>query len=401
MDPRIKSAGDGGRWRGADSNRSEHAVAFLFASFHLSTASEITKLIRENVGVLGGFIALLSAATFAFNNASVRRGVLTGSVLQAMAITVPIGLPISFLAAVATGSLAAVAGFSTRALLALSLSGIMHFVWGRYCNYRATRAIGTNLVAPIQQINLIVTLLLAIWILGETLTPLRMLGIVLVLLGPSLTLRERDTKSVPALCAPAALGADVTVEDVADIPADELVMAGAPVFRPSYAEGYFWALLSATGYGLSPILVRIGLEGKGLAVSVAGNLVASLAATGMMGLFLLPPRQLRRALAVEREPAKWFTLSGILVAISQLFLYMAMSIAPVTVVSPINRLSILFRLYFSRLLNPQHEVFGGKVVLGTVVSLTGAVVLSLSVDAVQSWLPLPEPVLAALRWHWP
>ena len=41
--------------------------------------------------MLGGFIALLSAATFAFNNASMRRGVLTGSVLQAMAITVPIG----------------------------------------------------------------------------------------------------------------------------------------------------------------------------------------------------------------------------------------------------------------------------------------------------------------------
>jgi drug/metabolite transporter (DMT)-like permease len=134
--------------------------------------------------VLGGLIALLSAATFAFNNASVRRGVLTGSVLQAMAITVPIGLPISFLVAVATGSLAAVAGFSSRALLALSLSGIMHFVWGRYCNYRATRAIGTNLVAPVQQINLIFTLLLAIWILGETLTPLRVLGIALVLLGP-------------------------------------------------------------------------------------------------------------------------------------------------------------------------------------------------------------------------
>ena len=73
-----------------------------------------------------------------------------------------------------------------------------------------------------------------------------------------------------------------------------------------------------------------------------------------------------------------------LVAISQLFLYMAMSIAPVTVVSPINRLSILFRLYFSRLLNPQHEVFGGKVVLGTIVSLSGAVVLSLSIDSVQS-----------------
>jgi uncharacterized membrane protein len=346
--------------------------------------------------LLGAIIALFSAATFAFNNASVRRGVLTGTVLQAMAITVPIGLPISFVIALATGSLAAVAGFSTRALVALSLSGIMHFVWGRYCNYRATRAIGTNLVAPIQQINLIFTLCLAVWILGETLTPLRMLGIVLVLLGPSFTLRAgREPASQP-------LGADVTHGDLAT---GDLALASAaqahPAFKPRHAEGFFWALLSATGYGLSPILVRIGLEGKGIAVSVAGNLVASIAATAVMMLFLLPPRQMREALAVGREPAKWFTLSGVLVCISQIFLYAAMSIAPVTIVSPINRLSILFRLYFSRLLNPHHEVFGGKVVAGTVVSLLGAFVLSLSTDTVLAMLPLPEPIMAVLRWHWP
>jgi hypothetical protein len=46
-------------------------------------------------------------------------------------------------------------------------------------------------------------------------------------------------------------------------------------------------------------------------------------------------------------------------------------------------------------------VFGGKVVLGTIVSLTGAVVLSLSIDSVQSWLSLPEAALSVLRWHWP
>ena len=69
------------------------------------------------------------------------------------------------------------AGFSPRALAALALAGILHFVWGRYCNYRATSAIGTNLVAPVQQVNLIVTLSLAIWLLGEQLTPLRVLGI--------------------------------------------------------------------------------------------------------------------------------------------------------------------------------------------------------------------------------
>ena len=50
-------------------------------------------------GLFGGLLALLSAATFAFNNASLRRGVLTGSVAQAMAVTVPIGFPIFLLAA--------------------------------------------------------------------------------------------------------------------------------------------------------------------------------------------------------------------------------------------------------------------------------------------------------------
>ena len=54
--------------------------------------------------MLAGFLALLSAATFAFNNASLRRGVLTGSVWQAMVITVPLGLPVFFIAALVSGT---------------------------------------------------------------------------------------------------------------------------------------------------------------------------------------------------------------------------------------------------------------------------------------------------------
>jgi len=97
----------------------------------------------------------------------------------------------------------------------------------------------------------------------------------------------------------------------------------------------------------------------------------------------------------------FFTLSGFLVFLSQMFLYMAMSVAPVTVVSPINRLSILFRLYFSRWLNPKHEVLGSSVIAGTVVSILGAVALSMSTEVVQSIVPLPDGVIALLNWHWP
>jgi drug/metabolite transporter (DMT)-like permease len=148
--------------------------------------------------VLGGFLSLVAAVTFAFNNASARRGVLTGTLAQALAITVPIGVPMFFVAALIAGTLGMVSAFSGEAVLALSAAGIIHFVLGRYCNFRATRAMGANLVAPLQQVSLVLTLGLAILILGETLTPLRLIGIALVVLGPMLTLRgESEQRTRP------------------------------------------------------------------------------------------------------------------------------------------------------------------------------------------------------------
>jgi uncharacterized membrane protein len=346
--------------------------------------------------VLGGLLAVFSAATFAFNNASVRRGVLSGTVGQAMAITVPLGVPLFLLAALTSGHLGDVWEFSPQALAALALAGILHFVWGRYCNYRATSAIGSNLVAPVQQVNLIVTLWLAIWLLGEQLTPLRILGIGLILLGPSVSMRAKaEEPSGRELSQESDF--DTNVIDKNDAGARDETLG----FKPRYAEGYLFALLSATGYGVSPILVRVGLENKGIGTSLAGGLVAYVAATGVMAVILTWPGNFRHALAVDRGAARWFTLSGFLVFFSQMFLYMAMSVAPVTVVSPINRLSMLFRLYFSRWLNPQHEVFGGSVIVGTILSLLGALTLSVTTETVQSILPLPDAVIEFINWHWP
>jgi len=337
--------------------------------------------------MLGGLLAICSAATFAFNNASMRRAVLTGSVVQGMAITVPIGVPLFFAAALATGNLAAVAGFTPKTLIALSAAGVLHFVWGRYFNYRATRAMGTNLVAPVQQFNLLVTLVVAIWLLGEHLTPLKVLGIALILAGPTFTMSPGRTDP-PSASAP-----------VENLPAADAEKPTA--FQPNYAEGYLCALLSAIGYGLSPILVRVGLEDQGLGGSLAGGLVSYVAATLVFALIMLWPGQIRHVLAVDREAAKWFTFSGLLVFLSQMFLYMALAVAPVTVVAPINRLSLLFRLYFSRLLNPNHEVFGGGVIVATFVSLAGALALTLSIDVVQTLVPLPPGMVTVLNWRWP
>lgn len=336
-------------------------------------------------GLFGGLLALLSAATFAFNNASLRRGVLTGSVAQALAITIPIGFPIFLGVALLTGQINAVFQFPTKAVLLLLSAGVIHFVWGRYCNYRATRAIGANLVAPVQQMSLIVTLLLALTVLGEVLTPLRLLGIFLVLIGPTVSGRGEALKNNGK-------------KGDARQPIDP---AKAQAFEPKYAEGYLFALLSTTGYGVSPILVRLALEHKGFGSSIAAGLLAYTAATVAMGVILLWPGLWREVRNTERVAVKWFTISGVFVCMSQMFLYMAVSLAPLTIVTPINRLSLVFRLYFGKLLNPEHEMFGGRIILGTIVCLAGAAVLSLSTESVVDALPLPAWIEPVLHWHWP
>jgi uncharacterized membrane protein len=341
--------------------------------------------------VLGGFLALLSAATFAFNNACTRRGVLNASVSQALIVTVPIGVPIFFVVALVSGYLGLVLGFSLQSLLWLAGAGVLHFVWGRYCNYRATKALGSNLSGPIQQSDLVLSLGLAILFLGESLTPLRILGIALVLLGPALTLRA-DVEAGRNLAR---------VSDQAETAAEGDDAPATPKFKPNFAEGYLFALLSGTGYGVSPILIRMGLQDAGPGASLAGGLVSYVAATLAVALLLLWPGQLRHALALNRNSAKWFTYSGILVCLSQIFRYLALAVAPVTVVAPILRLSLVFRVMFSWLINREHEVFSGGVIAGIAISLLGALALSLSADVVRSLLPLPDAVAELLRWQWP
>lgn len=329
--------------------------------------------------MLGGVLALISAVSFAWSNATVRRGVLFGTVLQAVGISLPIALPVFVAAMLLSGGFKALATFNLRSWGLLALAGVIHFAWGRYCNYRATKAIGANLVAPIQQCSLIITLALAVFWLGEPLTLLRLIGIVLVIAGPAMTIGpvKRPTGASPP------------------------ETAGETTFIPEYAEGYLYAGLSAIGFGLSPIIIRMAFVKKSIAIGIAGGFVSYLAATVALMLVLCLPGRWSDFRRVDRSTATWFIVSGLLAALSQMTRYMALAVAPVSVVSPIQRLSLVFRVYFGWLINPKHEVFDGRVIAGTAVSLLGAVALSVSIGDVAQFASLPAGLETLLGWHWP
>ena len=114
---------------------------------------------------------------------------------------------------------------------------------------------------------------------------------------------------------------------------------------------------------------------------------------------MLWPGQLRHVLSIDPVPAKWFVASGVLVTVSQAFFYMALVVAPVSVVMPILQLHLVFRFLMARLMNPHHEMFGGMMMVATALSVVGAAALSLDPEFLIAHVPLPEAVVAMLRWR--
>src|SRR5262249_46700662 len=150
--------------------------------------------------MLGAVFAILAAATFAFNNATARRGVITGTALQAMAVTIPIGLACFIPAALLTGAATTLAQLPARSIAWMAGVGLLHFILGRYCNYRANQAAGVNLTAPVVQLQVFVSVILAVIILHEPCTVLQLAGGILMLAGSLITQRQpiKQKKEPPA-----------------------------------------------------------------------------------------------------------------------------------------------------------------------------------------------------------
>ena len=338
--------------------------------------------------MLGILYTLIAAASFGLNNATVRRGVITGTVAQAVMLSMPIGLAMFAGAAALDGQLDSLGRFTSDHAALLMAAGIVHFVFGRYCNYRSIQAMGSNLSAPIQQWTLLVTLTLAVAFLHETLDPLKLAGIALLAAGPAMVVGAQKSR-----------GRGIPRPARAATPKSAGAAAAPPTFEPKMTEGYIFGILSCFAYGSSPILVRAGLEGTGLAL--AGGVISYGAATAVIALgFLWRPIR-HDAGTIDRSNVPWFIWTGVTVCLSQIFLYLAMAVAPVTVVQPLMRFSTVFRTFFAWVFNREQESFDPSLLGAIAISTVGAFALAFEGATVARWIDAPAWLAAILSWKWP
>ncbi len=335
--------------------------------------------------MLGAILSIAAAITFALNSALMRRGVLTASPIHAVAISVWLGAILFVVVVAVAGEFAGLREISPRNYGLLAGAGIIHFLGGRYCNYRSIQAAGANLVGPVQGLHLFVSLVLALVLLGEQLSVLKALGIAMLILGPGVALRKRkDRHGNAERAVPSPAGADI-----------------APAkFTPRMAEGMLFAGLTALIWGTTPIMVRASLEGH--SYSQLGALISYSAAALVLIPLFATGRRAATLVDIDRGAARWFAYGGVAVFVSQVFRYAALSIAPVIVVEPLLRLYLVFRLVFSYLMNREHEIFDAGVLVGTALSVLGALVIVAPAELAIDFLPIsPELARVLLAWRWP
>jgi drug/metabolite transporter (DMT)-like permease len=347
--------------------------------------------------LLGVLYAALGALTFALNNVTMRRGVVTGSVLQGMALTVPIG-GLSFLVmTVAFGELGQLVAFPTGALSWLACQGVVHFVIGRYCNYKSNQLMGVNLTAPVIQLQVPFAMMLAVVTLHEKFTVLQAIGSALML-GGSFIAQGNGGKAKKK--ASAQLSAPTPIPTV---PAQKEMAASEPkpkpTFQPRVFSGYIFALAAAMCYGSSPLMARQAFLHAPGASTAAGGCLAYTAATLFFSLILLKPGSWGDIKSMKRENLPWFLSSAVLVAVSQAFVYASLAIAPLMVVTPILQLSLVFRLFLSQWINRDYEVMNTAVITGAFTAVLGSILVSLDTDALTTLLGLPPSLADFLRYR--
>lgn len=196
----------------------------------------------------------------------------------------------------------------------LGLSGLVTGAsW--LCYFKALQLGDVNKVVPIDKSSTVLTMLLAFLLLGEPLSWVSVVAMVLILAG-TLMMIERK----PA--APSA---------------------GAP------SKGGSWlvfAVLSAVFASLTAILGKVGIEGV---ESNLGTAVRTIVVLVMSWVMVAVTGKAGTVRAVPRRELLFICLSGLATGASWLCYYKALQDGLASVVVPIDKLSILVTIGFSRL----------------------------------------------------
>ncbi len=254
----------------------------------------------------------------------------------ATALRTIVVLVFSWLMVFVVGSQGQLTGLDGRTLLFLTLSGLA--TGGSWlCYFRALQLGSVNQVAPIDKSSTILTMLLAFLLLKEPISLTKGVGLAAIGAGTLLMLERKEDGNT----------------------------SNSSSWLP-------YALGSAVFAALTSILGKIGIQGV---ESNLGTAIRTGVVLVMAWVMVFVTGKQTEVRGISRRSWLFLVLSGLATGGSWLCYYRALQTGPASVVVPIDKLSILVTVLFSRVV--LGERISAKALAGLAVLTAGTLILLL------------------------
>lgn len=226
----------------------------------------------------------------------------------ATAVRTIIILIFSWLMVFITGAFGGISSISAKTLVFLILSGLA--TGGSWlCYFKALQIGDVNKVTPVDKSSTVLTMLLAIIILGEELNLLKIVCMILIGVGTYLMIVKKENA------------------------------------KKATGKGWlFYAVLSAVFASLTSILGKIGISGVDSNLGTAIRTVVVLFMAWIMVFVTKKQGELKK---IDGKSMAFICLSGLTTGLSWLCYYKALQDGQASIVVPIDKLSILVTVAFS------------------------------------------------------
>lgn len=296
---------------------------------------------QSMVDVLGVGLALIAAVGIAGQTVSIRIGTEKGRSHDALVVVLLVNIVVLVPAAVF--AFYPNYGLTLRSVLSFVGAGFVGTLLGRAFYYAGIEQIGASRAEPIKASQPLHSALVAVIVLGETLTTGNLFGILLIVAGVGLISREAAKNPTTA---------------TGNVP----------------MTGLFLPLVAAFFFGIEPIFAKLGFaEGTPVLVGLA---IKTLAATiGFLGYL-----RYRAGLPARSEllsgNVRWYVVAGVSNTVFLLAYYAALEVSPVVLVVPIMQTSPLLVVGLSFVFLQRLERVTWRLASAAAVVVAGAIAVT-------------------------
>lgn len=252
----------------------------------------------------------------------------------ATAIRTVVILIFSWIMVFIVGSLNTVVNLSSKTIVFLILSGLSTGMsW--LCYFKALQLGNVNKVTPIDKSSTILTMILAMIFLGESITGLKIISIILIGVGTYLMIEKKDD--------------DRQAKD---------------------NKWLIYAFGSAIFASLTSILGKVGIENV---ESNLGTAIRTVVVFIIAWIVVFVTKKQGEVKNIDKKSWKFLLLSGLTTGLSWLCYYKALQNGPASIVVPIDKLSILITIAFSYVI--LKEKLKRKSIIGLILIVAGTLLL--------------------------